>query len=360
MVSSRGVSALVCAVVGLSCIVDGLRGHGRSDAAAVVMAIPPAPEAPTSVADTAVTPALQTRTAVAPLPTDVDTSLTTGSIPPGPALHVPNPAAYAEAAKAGATPTVTGFEAINYLTGNTLRREGPGQPPRLTYFSTRGVMGEGDERGFTARHWQRETPDLCETGSGGETLCRSVTILLDGKYEFPGARLGKVTLGAVGASGPQTAELVKGDALHFPDHIPLLDSNVDVASSASVASTSRSAAASKGGDAFDAMVGQAAALVSDGDGKSRQIVFYARDNRRLELQPAQTGDGPVVQVTVGHWRSSKGSLCQSRAIGEAAQTCFKIDPLPGHALRLVPAGKTGEPQTLTAVPETNLHEVAQD
>ena len=357
MVSSRGISALVCAVVGLSCIVDVLRSHGGSDAAAVVMAIPPAPvpvpPPPTEVA-VAAPPA---RTVAVAAPDAIDTSLTTGSIPPGPALHVPNPAAYAEAAKAGTTPTVTGFEAINYLTGNTLRREGPGVPPHLTYFATRGLMGEGDERGFTARHWQRETPELCETGSGGEALCRSVTIVLDGKYEFPGARLGTVTLGAVGASGPQTAELVKGDALHFPDHIPLLDSSLDVASDAS---TPRPTVSSKGGDAFDPMVGQAAALVPDGDGKNRQIVFFARDNRRLELQPVQTGDGRAVQVTVGHWRSTKGTLCQSRVIGEAAQTCFRIEALAGRALRLVPAGKTGEPETLTAMPESDLHEVAQN
>ena len=353
MVSSRGVSALVCAVVGLSCIVEVLRGHGRSDAAAVVMAIPPAPEVSAPVQKRVTSPSIPTVTAQAPA--DVDTSLTTGSIPPGPALHVPNPAAYAEAAKAGTAPTVTGVEAINYLAGNTLRREGPGEPRHLTYFSSRGVMGDGDERGFTARRWQRETPELCETGSGGGLLCRSVTIVLDGKYEFPGARLGSVTLGAVAGLGPQTAELVKGDVLHFPDYIPLLDS-VDGADGTSP----QVKTPSKGGDALDGMVDQAAALVADGDGKSRQIVFYARDNRRLELLPVQSGDGRAVQVTVGHWRSAKGTLCQSRVIGEAAQTCFKVDPLPGHALRLVPAGKTGDAQTLTALPETSLGEIAQN
>ena len=357
MVSSRGVSALVCAVVGLSCIVDVLRGHGGSDAAAVVMAIPPAPEASASVAEKVAAPAPLAPVVAARRPEDIDTALTTGSIPPGPALHVPNPAAYAEAAKSGPVPTVTGIEAINYLTGNTLRRESPGAPLHLTYFSSRGVMGEGDEHGFTARHWQRETPELCEAGAGGGTLCRSVTIVLDGKYEFPGARLGTVTLGAAGGSGPQTAELVKGDVLHFPDHIPLLDSSLDARGDGSAP---RSSTPSKGGDAFDAMVGQAAALVPDGEGKTKQIVVYARDNRRLELKPVQTGDDRAVQVTVGHWRSTKGTLCQSLVLGEATQTCFKIDPLPGHALRLVPAGKTGELQTLTSLPETSPGDVAQD
>ncbi len=358
MVSSRGVSAVVCAVVGLSCIVHVLGGPGRSDAAAVMMAIPPAPRssapepAPSDSPGAPAAPAV----VIASKPIEVDTDLTTGSIPPGPALHTPNPAAYAEAAKAGSIPTVTGIEAINYLTGNTLRREGAKETLHFTYFASRGVMGDGDERSFTARRWQRETPELCETGAAGDTLCRSVTIVLDGKYEFPGARLGSVTLGAVGTIGPETAELVKGNAMHFPDHIPLLDSSLDLADAGPAATATRAPK----GDAFDGLVDRAAAMVPDGDAKARQIVFYARDNRRLDLQPIQSGDGKAVQVTVGHWRSGKGQVCQSRLIGEAAQTCFKVEALSGAALRLVPAGKTGEPQTLTALPEANGHAVAQD
>jgi hypothetical protein len=355
MVSSRGVSALACAAVGLTCIVHGLGGHGHSDAAAVAMAIPPAPpaaEPPPRRPPLAVPPAPEPAAAAAAA---VDTSLATGSIPPGPALHVPNPAAYAEA-KTGTPPTVTGLEAINYLAGNTLRREGPGEPLHFTHFSSRGVMADGDEHSFTARRWQRETPELCETGSAGDTLCRSVTIVLDGKYEYPGARLGTVTLGAVGGSGPTTAELVKGNSLHVPDHIPLLDS--DVAGEDPAATVMR--APPKGGDGFDALVGQAVGLVPDGDAKSRQIVFYTRDNRRLELQPIQSGDGRAVQVTVGHWRSAKGTLCQSRLLGEGAQTCFKVEPLAGRALHLVPVGKTGSAETLTALPETDVREVAQE
>ena len=43
----------------------------------------------------------------------------------------------------------------------------PGEPLRFTYFASRGVMGEGDERGFTARRWDRERPELCEAGPAG-------------------------------------------------------------------------------------------------------------------------------------------------------------------------------------------------
>ena len=297
-------------------------------------------------------PAARPSTAAA----DIDMDLATGSIGPGSALHHPNPGAYADAARAGAPSTVTGAEAINYLAGNTLRREGPGEPLHFTYFASRGLMGEGDERGFTARRWDRERPELCETGRGGGALCRSVSILLDGKYEFPGSRLGAVTLGAAGGEPAVTAVLVKGNAIRFPEHIPFLDSTVDVATAGEAAPGDRA----KGGDPAEALAGHPVAVVADRAGaRGRQIVYYAKDNRRLELQQVQVGDGVAVQVTVGHWRIAKASLCQIRATGAAAQSCFKVEPA-ANGLRLVPAGKAGDAQTLTLLPETGAREVAQD
>jgi len=361
-------------MVGLCCMASVIRRHGHDDGAAVAVTIRPdtrpdtdqgsAAEASVAEASTPA-PRAPARPAVAiaeAAPADaadeIDTELTTGSIAPGSALHRPNPAAYADAAKASPGLVVTGAEAINYLAGNTLRREAPGQAPRFAYFASRGVMGEGDERSFTARRWERERPELCETGPAGETLCRSVSILLDGKYEFPGARLGTVTLGAVDGSGPTTAALIKGNAIHFPEHIPLLDSSVDVADAPPAAGDVP--ARPKGGDPFDAIVGRAAAATSEAGAKARQLVYYGRDNRRLELQPVQLGDAKGVQVTMGHWRMTKANLCQSRQMGEAAQTCFKVEAQAGGTLRLSPSGKTGEAQTLAPLPETSAREVAQD
>ena len=346
-------------MVGLSCMVSVFRDHGRHDGEAVAVTIPPAREAAAPRAAPPV-PAVAARAeapaAPRPAPEDVDASLPTGSIAPGSALHVPNPAAYADAAKAGSALVVTGAEAINYLAGNTLRREGPGEPLHFTYFASRGVMGEGDERGFTARRWDRENPELCEAGPGGATLCRSVSILLDGKYEFPGARLGTVTLGAAGGLGPVTAVLVKGNAVRFPEHIPMLDSSVAVPPSGDAEAAPTRARA---GDALDALLGHPAALTADGGGRDRPVVYYARDNRRLELRQVQEGQGKAVEVKVGHWRSAKGALCQSRA-GEAAQTCFRVEPAAGGAVRLVPSGKGGEAETLLPLPETGARQIAQD
>lgn len=351
-------------MVGLSCMVSVFRDHGRHDGEAVAVTIPPArepaepPGAPppaAAVPPAAAAPAMQPATSAE----EVDTSLTTGSIAPGSALHVPNPAAYADAAKAGSALVVTGAEAINYLAGNTLRREGPGEPVHFTYFASRGVMGEGDEHGFTARRWDRENPELCEAGPGGGALCRSVSILLDGKYEFPGARLGTVTLGAAGGLGPVTAVLVKGNAVHFPEHIPLLDSSLAIPSPGEVAPEPASAGRARAGDPLDALLGHPLALSAADGARDRPILYYARDNRRLELRQIQEGQGKAVAVTVGHWRSAKGNLCQSRA-GEAAQSCFRVEPAAGGALRLLPAGKGGEPETLVPLPETGAREVAQD
>lgn len=342
MVSSGGVSAIVCGVVGLLCVGSVFQGHDRSDAAAVRVAIP---------AETDRT-AIAVVSAPAAPPSDIDTT-PTGSVAPGPALHKPNPAAYAEAAEAGSSPTVTGAEAINYLAGNTLRHEGAGDPPHFTYFAARGVMGEGDERGFTARRWDRERPELCGPDADGAPQCRSVSILLDGKYEFPGARLGTVTLGPTSRSGAVTAALIKGNAIHVPEHIPFLDSAVDVASVAG-------AGPARAGDVFDGVVGHPTASVTDGDAGGRRIVYYAKDNRRLELRQIQTDGGKAVEVTVGHWRTVKSTLCQSRILGDGAQDCFKVEPAAGGALRLLPVGKTGSAQTLTALPETGSRLIAQD
>ena len=346
MVSSRGVSAVVCVVIGLGCIGSVVWAHPDAAPATVAVAVArnagtPAPAAPAAPARVALASA------------EVDTALPTGSIEPGSALHRPNPAAYADA-KLGAAPVVTGEEAINYLAGNTLRREGPGEPLHFTYFASRGLTGEGDERGFTARRWDRERPEFCEAGRGGATLCRSVSILLDGKYEFPGARLGTVTLGAAGGAPAVTAVLVKGNAIRFPEHIPFLDSTVDVAG------TDAATGAPRGGNAVEALVDHPVAAIAEGAGaRDRQIVLYAKDNRRLELQQVQVGDGKAVQVTVGHWRAAKAGLCQTRATGTAAQSCFTVDAAAG-GLRLRPAGKVGEAQTLTLLPETGAREIAQD
>ncbi len=340
-----------------------LRGHGQGDGAAVTVTIAPDPQpsAPPS-ADVAPAAPVPARVAAAvppaaPPAADVDTDLPTGSIAPGSALHVPNPAAYADAAKGGSALVVTGAEALNYLAGNTLRREGAGQPLHFTYFASRGVMGEGDEHGFTARRWVREKPELCEPGADGAAQCRSVSILLDGKYEFPGARLGTVTLGAVDGGAPETAVLVKGNAVHFPEHIPLLDSTVDVAAAENAETP---AGRPKGGDPVDAIVGRPLAALGDPAVRDRTIVYYAKDNRRLELRPIEVGGSKAVAVTVGHWRSTKGSLCQTRLVGEAAQTCFKAEALPGGAVRLVATGKSGATQTLAPLPETGAREIAQD
>lgn len=361
-----GVGAAACVAIGLGCAGSVLRGHGP-DAGARMRITAARPAAPQ---DAAVAPA---RTAAAAIPAKdrdaaaagIDTSLPTGSIGAGasgdgPALRAPNPAAYADAARAGSSLVLTGAEAINYLTNNTMRREGPGEPLHFTYFASRGVMGDGSERGFTARRWDRERPDLCEAGPDGAQACRSVTILLDAKSELQGARLGTVTFGPADPSAPGgggTAVLVEGNVMHFPEHLPTLDSAVDASARAPAPGP---APAAKGLAAFDNLVGHPAALAGDAPG--RRIVFYARDNRRLELEPVEPGPGGgrAVKVTVGHWRLAKDAVCQTRLLGDAGQSCFKPEPLPGGDVRLVPVGRAGDAQSLTPLPETGARDIAQD
>lgn len=361
-----GVGAAACVAIGLGCAGSVLRGHGP-DAGARMRIAAARPAAPP---DAAVMPVRTAAAAVVTRDRDaaaagIDTDLPTGSIGAGasgagPALHAPNPAAYADAARAGSPLVLTGAEAINYLANNTLRREGPGEPLHFTYFASRGVMGDGSERGFTARRWDRERPDLCEAGPDGAPLCRTVTILLDAKSELQGARLGTVTFGPAVPSAPGgggTAVLVEGNVMHFPEHIPTLDSAVDASARAP---SPGPAPAAKGAAAFDGLVGRPAAVAGDAPGHG--LVFYARDNRRLELEPVAPGPdgGRAVKVTVGHWRLAKDALCQTRVIGDAAQSCFKPEALPGGDVRLVPVGRAGDAQSLTPLPETGGPVVAGD
>jgi len=347
----KNLSAILSVVLGIGCIGAFVRNHGAESPERIASAPQPAldstaqPKGPRS-ADRI--PMSVTETAA------VDTSLPTGSIDRGTALRAPNPAAYADAAKNGSSLVLTGAEAVNYLAGNTLRREGPDEPLHFTYFASRGLQGEGSERGFVVRAWNRNGSDLCDTGPDRAVACRSITILLDGKSELAGGKLGTVTIG-----GNATAVLIKGNILRFPEHIPFLDSEVGARADAGQVAA---AAIGKGPVAWNGIVGHAASVSGEAADAARHVVYYARDNRLLDLEPIAGGPGRgvAVKVTVGHWRTSKALLCQTRVIGDAAQTCFKPEGAADGSVRLVPAGKGGEAQVVNVLAESGARTVAQD
>jgi len=156
-----------------------------------------------------------------------------------------------------------------------------------------------------------------------------------------------------------TAVLIKGNILRFPEHIPFLDSDVSAR-----ADTGREAAGAggKGSAAWSGIVGHAASVAGEAADTARHVVYYARDNRMLELQPIDGGPtrGKAVKVTVGHWRTSKSLVCQTRVIGDAAQSCFKPEAVGDGSVRLVPAGKGGDAQLVNVLTETGARTVAQD
>ncbi len=347
----KNLSAILSVVLGLGCIGGFLRNHATEPADRIVAAPRPTvmgtaePKGPQS-ADRIQSAAAETA--------GIDTSLPTGSIDRGSALRAPNPAAYADAAKDGSSLRLTGAEAVNYLAGNTLRREGPGEPLHFTYFASRGLQGEGSERGFVARAWNRNGSDLCDTGPDGAVACRPIAIQLDATSELAGGKLGIVTIG-----GSATAVLIKGNVLKFPEHIPFLDSDVSAR-----AETGQEAAGvvGKGAAAWNGIVGHAASVVGEAADAARHIVYYAKDNRMLDLQQIDGGParGVAVKVVVGHWRTSKALLCQTRVIGDAAQTCFKPEAIGDGSVRLVPSGKGGDAQLVNVLTETGARTVAQD
>ena len=340
MVGSKTASAMVSVMVGLACMAAvfwgrigtgdvGLRASPVESAAARTERPAPVPPHPVAAASERAE-------------AGIDRSMTTGAIGHDSALRKPNPLAYAEE-KTGVPPTLAGVEAVNYLTGNTLKREEPGTPAHFTYFASRGVQDDGTERSFVASAWDRNRPDLCVVAGDGTPNCRPLTLTLDGQYEFLGAKLGTVSIGGA------TLTLLKGNVAKFPDHVPFID---EAPGGAAVPPT-------KGGAAvypalWAGFVGRLVSVDSaDVPGADRRILYYAEDNRFLDVRPT-AGDAThqtAVSVTVGHWRASKSGLCQTRTIGDTAQSCFKPEASGPDSLRLVPIGRGGKTQRLTVLTE---------
>ena len=342
MVDSKTASAMVSVMVGLACMAGvfwgrigtGDAGPGASHVEAAARTALPAP-VPRSESPPVAATAQRAEAGI-------DRSMTTGAIGHDSALRKPNPLAYTEE-KTGGPPILAGVEAVNYLTGNTLKREEPGKPAHYTYFASRGVEDDGTDRSFVASAWDRNRPDLCEIAGDGTPSCRPLTITLDGQYEFTGAKLGSVAIGGA------TLTLVKGNVARFPEHVPFLDE----------APGSVATPPAKGGAAgipalWSGFVGRLVSVESDdAPGADRRLLYFAEDNRVLDVRPT-AGDATrqaAVSVTVGHWRASKSGICQTRTTGDTAQSCFRPEAAGVDSLRLVPIGKVGKTQRLTVLTE---------
>ena len=335
---------MLSVMVGLACVTSVIWGrvgagdtavprssHGDATASATVPVVPVPQDGRHSVA-----------AAPATAESQIDRSIPTGAIGHDSALRKPNPLAYTDGKTSG-PPTLTGVEAINYLAGNTLKREEPGKPARFTYFALRGIQGEGNERSFVATAWDRNRPDLCGISANGTPDCRPLTITLDGQYEFPGAKLGAVSIGGAAAI------LLKGNVAKFPDHVPFLDQPPGGASL-----TPAKASATGPLALWAGFVGHLVAVESDDvPGADRHTLYYAEDSRLLDLRPTP-GDAAhqaAVAITVGHWHASKTGVCQTRSIGDTAQVCFKPEASGADSLRLVPLGKGAKALRLTVLNE---------
>ena len=350
MVDSKTASAIVSVVVGLGCMASvfwGRIGTGDTGSRPSHVEATAARAEPAASAQRA--EPRPTAAAFERAEAGIDRSIATGAIGHDSALRKPNPLAYADVKTSG-PPTLTGVEAVNYLTGNTLKREEPGQPAHYTYFASRGIQGDGNEKNFVASAWDRNRPDLCEITADGTPNCRLLTITLDGQYEFPGAKLGTVSIG--GAS----ATLLKGNVAKFPDHVPFLDEAPERAAMPPLKGRAAGATALWAG-----FVGRLVSVESDdAPGADRRLLYYAEDNRVLDLQPTP-GDAAhrsAVSVTIGHWHASRTGICQTRTIGDAAQLCFKPEASGPDSLRLVPLGRVGKAQRLTVLTEASAALIA--
>ena len=98
----------------------------------------------------------------------------------------------------------------------------------------------------------------------------------------------------------------------------------------------------------------------DAPGTDRRILYYAEDNRVLDVRPT-AGDAAhqaAVSVTVGHWHASRTGICQTRTTGDAAQSCFKPEASGRDSLRRGPIGKTGKALRRTVLTEAAAPQTA--
>ena len=351
MVDSKTASAMLTVMVGFGCMASvfwgrvgtGNMGVARPNSAEAAVSRPELP-APIARAEPHLVAAASEVAEVG-----IDRTIPTGAIGHDSALRKPNPLAYADGKTSG-PPTLTGVEAVNYLAGNTLKREQPGKPPRYTYFASRGLQGDGNERSFVASAWNRNRPELCEIAADGAPTCLPLAITLDGQYEFPGAKLGTVSIGG------SVATLLKGNVAKFPDHVPFLD---EAAGSSSMSPVKAGSAGALG--LWAGLVGRLVSVESDdAPGADRHTLYYAEDHRILDLRPSP-GDAEhqaAVSVTVGHWHASKTGICQTRTIGDTAQSCFKLEASGPDGVRFMPIGKGSKAQRVTVLTDASAHQIA--
>ena len=351
MMDSKTTSAMLTVVVGFGCMASVFWGRMGTGSTGVSRPNPVEAAMPQTEPSSSAPRAEPRHVAAASMAADagIDRTITTGAIGHDSALRKPNPLAYADGKSSGLA-TLTGVEAVNYLAGNTLKREAPGKPAHYTYFAPRGIQGDGNERSFVASAWDRNRPDLCEIAADGTPTCRPLSITLDGQYESLGAKLGTVSIGGAAAI------LLKGNVAKFPDHVPLLDEAAGSTAVPPVKSGSAGALA-----LWSGFVGRLVSVESDEvPGADRHTVYYAEDNRILDVRstPGDAEHQAAVSVTVGHWHASKAGICQTRTLGDTAQSCFKLEASGLDSLRFVPIGKGAKAQRVTVLTNASAHEAA--
>ncbi len=235
-------------------------------------------------------------------------------------------------AKGPSVSIATGPDALAVLAGNSLKRDAPGGVQRYTYFATRGWQADGDERGFTVRTWDRSSGRFCEPvarpGKAPKQSCMALEIrYTSAETEADGALLGVMRIGR-----DDWAFLVKGNAAHFPDRIPSLDSAVEPQAAAGpVAKVTASGKA-----AWTAMQGRTFALGTTA--AEPRIVTFNRDGRLLMVDAH--GEGALanegVKITLGRWTFDKGLLCQGGADPAGPRSCARPDAYGPTLVRLVP------------------------
>ena len=225
-----------------------------------------------------------------------------------------------------------GREAIEFLSGKTLRNTGNKTLAPYVFFASRGLRADGDEHAAVVRRWHRDTDKLCEAREKGGDDCHVISVKAE---DLRGKNLGDEVGLLITANAK--IPILLGNVMKFPDLVPMLDS---AGPAGAVRGKRTKTATATGSNALNAYVNKPllldASVVNFGLPKA---VVFDKTNRVVTAMPTPDGDkaGQTwVKIAVDNWLLRDGAVCQDHGGDSAFSSCSAPQAFGAASLRLSP------------------------
>ena len=239
---------------------------------------------------------------------------------------------------------LNGREAIDFLSGKTLRNTANQALAPYVFFASRGLRADGDEHAAVVRRWHRDNDKLCEVREKGGDDCHDIAVKAE---DLRGKNLGD----EVGVLITPNAKIpiLLGNVMKFPELVPMLDS---AGPAGAVRGTRTKTATATGSNALNAYVNKPLLLDASvvNFGLPKAIVFD-KTNRVVTATPTPGGDksGQTwVKITIDNWLLRDGAVCQAHGGDSDSLSCFTPQAFGAASLRLSPQ-PIGLPQDYVAL-----------